>query len=57
MPVTDQKIKEILLAENYVSNEDIKVAEAVRLGSRDFLIKTDWQIADVVKKVKDKLKI
>jgi len=37
--------------------DEIKVAEAVRLGSRDFLIKTDWQIADVVKKVKDKLKI
>lgn len=27
MPVTDQKIKEILLAENYVSAEDIKMAE------------------------------
>ncbi|HOX60791.1 MAG TPA: response regulator [Candidatus Magasanikbacteria bacterium] len=37
--------------------DEVKVAEVMRFGSRDFLIKTDWQLSDVVKKVKDRLKI
>lgn len=34
-----------------------KVAEALKAGSFDYLIKTDWSLADVVKKIKEKLNI
>ncbi len=37
-------------------SDDIKVAEALAAGSNDYLVKTDWAISDVVKKVSDKLK-
>jgi DNA-binding response OmpR family regulator len=32
-----------------------KVSEALKAGSFDYLIKTDWSLADIVKKIKNKL--
>ena len=32
-----------------------KVADAIALGSFDYLVKTDWSLADVIKKIKEKL--
>lgn len=34
-----------------------KIAEAVNLGVHDYLVKSDWQPDDVVKKIKKKLHI
>ena len=36
-------------------NSDEKLAEFLEKGAYDYLLKSDWAIADVVKKVKDKL--
>ncbi len=36
-------------------NDENLVAEAVALGSFDYFIKSDWQISDIVQKVKDRL--
>lgn len=36
-------------------NDPDKVAQATEAGSYDFLVKSDWHIEDVVKKIKGKL--
>ena len=36
-------------------NDPEKVAQATQAGSYDFLVKSDWNIEDVVKKIKTKL--
>jgi DNA-binding response OmpR family regulator len=36
-------------------SDDEKIAEALATGSHDYLIKSDWKIEDVVKRVKEKL--
>lgn len=36
-------------------SDNTKLAEAMQLGSYDFLIKTDWQIEHVLEKVKERL--
>ncbi len=36
-------------------SDEKKVEEAIELGSRDYLVKSDWNINDVVKKVRSKL--
>lgn len=36
-------------------NDPEKVAEATEAGSFDFLVKSDWNIEDVVKKIKQRL--
>jgi two-component system alkaline phosphatase synthesis response regulator PhoP len=38
-------------------SQEEKIADAVELGTFEYLIKSDWSIADVVKKIKEKLKI
>lgn len=38
-------------------NDPEKVAQATEAGSYDFLVKSDWNIEDVVKKVKNRLGI
>ncbi len=38
-------------------NDPEKVALATEAGSYDFLVKSDWNIEDVVKKIKDRLGI
>jgi CheY-like chemotaxis protein len=38
-------------------NDPDKVAQATDAGSYDFLVKSDWHIEDVVKKIKGKLGI
>jgi len=45
----------VMLLTNLTEQE--KVSEAVALGSFDYLVKTDWSLADVVKKIKEKLNI
>lgn len=34
-----------------------KVAEALERGVQDFLVKSDWNLSDVVKRVKERLRI
>ena len=48
-----KKAKVVMLT-NLGDNQS--VASALALGSRDFLVKSDWKIEDVVKVVHDKLK-
>lgn len=38
-------------------NDPEKVAQATEAGSYDFLVKSDWNIEDVVKKIKGRLAI
>lgn len=38
-------------------NDPEKVAQATEAGSYDFLVKSDWNIEDVVKKIKSRLGI
>jgi len=38
-------------------NDPDKVAQATSAGSYDFLVKSDWNIEDVVKKIKSRLQI
>ena len=38
-------------------SEADKMSEAVDIGIADFLIKTDWKLEDLVKKVKKELKV
>lgn len=38
-------------------SEAQKVAESLRQGVSDYLVKSDWKLEDIVKKVKDKLEI
>ncbi|MFA6410860.1 MAG: response regulator [Candidatus Buchananbacteria bacterium] len=38
-------------------NDIEKTSEALKSGVRDYLVKTDWKLDDVVKKVKDKLSV
>ncbi|HEU0085631.1 MAG TPA: response regulator [Candidatus Paceibacterota bacterium] len=49
------KTAKIILLTNLSSNE--KTAEALALGTNEYLIKTDWEIADVVAKVREHLEI
>jgi len=44
---------EIILMTNLA--EDNKVAKALKLGVKDYLIKGDWKLEDVLKKVREKL--
>ncbi len=37
-------------------SDDSRVAEAMKHGVYDYLVKVDWNIEDVVKKVRAKLK-
>ena len=37
-------------------NDAAKTAQAVQRGVRDYLVKSDWKMADLIKKVKEKLK-
>lgn len=37
-------------------NDASKTAQAVQRGVRDYLVKSDWKMADLIKKVKEKLK-
>jgi DNA-binding response OmpR family regulator len=48
------KNAKVIILTNLSSNE--KVAEAIMQGSRNYLVKSDWKIADVVKMVKNELK-
>jgi len=45
----------IILLTNLISAE--KASEAAQSGVRDYLVKTDWKLEDVVKKVRQKLEI
>ena len=45
----------IILLTNLYDNE--KLVEASQYGVYDYLIKSDWKIEDVVKKVKEKLRM
>ena len=45
----------IILLTNLYDNE--KLVEAAQYGVYDYLIKSDWKIEDVVKKVKEKLNL
>lgn len=38
-------------------NEGKKVSESLAYGTDEYLVKSDWKIEDIVKKVKEKLKI
>ena len=38
-------------------NEAEKVSEAMAAGTYEYLVKSDWKIADIVNKVKEKLEI
>lgn len=53
----DEKCKNIpvILLTNLYDNE--KLAEAGKYGVFDYLIKSDWKLEDVVKKVKEKLNL
>lgn len=37
-------------------SDPVRVDEAARDGVYDYLVKSDWRLEDVVKKVKEKLK-
>jgi len=47
------KDAQVMLLTNLSEQE--KVADAVELGSLDYLIKTDWSLVEVVEKIKAKL--
>ncbi len=53
-PVYGSKAAVILLTN---INDPEKVAMATEAGSYDFLVKSDWNIEDVVKKIKGRLNI
>jgi two-component system, sensor histidine kinase and response regulator len=43
----------VIILSNLIENE--KINQALQQGSHEYLIKTDWKIEDVVKKVNEKL--
>lgn len=47
------KDAKVVILSNLSDNE--KTAEALNSGSNDYLVKSDWKIEDVVKKVEEKL--
>ncbi|MBU0546257.1 response regulator [Patescibacteria group bacterium] len=47
------KNAQVILLTNLSDSE--KVAEATKLGTYDYLVKSDWKLDDVVKKVNEKL--
>jgi CheY-like chemotaxis protein len=49
------KVASVILLTNL--NDPDKVAQATEAGSYDFLVKSDWNIEDVVKKIKERLGI
>ena len=47
------KDAQIIILTNLSENE--KVSQAIKLGFYEYLVKSNWKIEDVVKKVKEKL--
>ncbi|TSC61438.1 MAG: two-component system, OmpR family, alkaline phosphatase synthesis response regulator PhoP [Parcubacteria group bacterium Greene0416_14] len=47
------KNAKIIVLTNLDSNE--KIAESIRHGAYDYLVKTDWKIEDVIAKVRERL--
>lgn len=47
-----KSVKAIILSN---LSDEAKVADALSQGVRDYLVKTDWKLEDIVKKVKEKL--
>ncbi|HDZ85984.1 MAG TPA: response regulator [Candidatus Moranbacteria bacterium] len=47
------KSADVIMLTNLSTAEDVH--KATEAGAHDYLIKSDWKMADVVKKVKDKL--
>lgn len=47
------KDAKVIVLTNLSDNKN--VADAIAMGSHDFLVKSDWKIEDVVKVVRDKL--
>jgi CheY-like chemotaxis protein len=47
------KKTEVIVLTNLSDNE--KLSQALALGSYEFLVKADWKIQDIVKKIRDKL--
>ena len=57
MPLFKSKEKnKILMVLLTNLSDDSRVAEAMKHGVYDYLVKVDWNIEDVVKKVRAKLK-
>ena len=44
---------QVILLTNLSENE--KVAQAIELGSHEYLVKSDWKIEDVVAKIRERL--
>ncbi|HYF05888.1 MAG TPA: response regulator [Patescibacteria group bacterium] len=53
----DDQLKDIPVILLTNLNEPNKIMEALTLGAKDYVVKADWNIDDIVKKVKDKLGI
>jgi CheY-like chemotaxis protein len=49
------KHAEVILLTNFADTD--KVARAAEKGAYDYLVKSDWKTEDIVKKVKNKLKM
>ena len=49
----DEKTKNIPVVMLTNLDDTQKVAEAMQLGARSYLVKTDWKISDVIKKVEE----
>lgn len=52
----DKKLSKtpVIILSNLSDEEKIK--ESMEKGAHDYLVKSDWRIEDVIKKIKDKLK-
>ena len=44
----------VMLLTNFSDNE--KIAEVIQYGVRDYLVKSDWKIDDVLEKIKQKIR-
>lgn len=49
----DEKTKNIPVVVLTNLDDIEKVAEAIQLGARSYLVKTDWKISDVIKKIEE----
>lgn len=49
----DEKTKNIPVVMLTNLDDTEKVAEAMQLGARSYLVKTDWKISDVIKKIEE----
>ena len=38
-------------------NDSEKIVQAIEYGAREYLVKADWKIEDVIRMVKDKIKV